>query len=63
MALTPLPPSRPLMARHAPPPLSFSQIQVHEMQQALALIDCHALLALPEAAELLAEHMQLDLVG
>jgi hypothetical protein len=36
---------------------------VHDLQQALSLLTSPPLLALPEAAELLADHLGVDLVG
>lgn len=50
------PPPASRRARPAPP-------QVYALQQELALVSPHALLALPESAELLVEHLGVDVVG
>lgn len=58
--------SQPLRTTFPPPPPSSYTHQVLELQKLtlkLALIDCHPLLALPEAAEELSKSMQADLVG
>jgi hypothetical protein len=42
---------------------SLNAAKVYALQQALALISAHPLLALPEAAEEIADHMGIDFVG